>query len=494
MKYIIYISLIFLLISGKNYAQWLIQESGTTAKLNSVYFVNNDTGTTVGANGTVLKTTDGGTNWIAKTSGTSESLNGISYSQPDTGIAVGSYGTIMKTIDGCENWTMLSSGTSNILNDIFYYEGSGIAVGNNGTACYTTNGGSSWTTQVNGFFNLYGVYPTNQDTIYIAGSSGLLVRVTNFGGNITFLTSGTTNTLNSIYFINSNVGYAAGDNGTILKTEDAGNNWTMLTSGTTNNLNDIAFIDINNGIAVGDNGLIIRTTDGGMNWANDTSGTTSNLISVFFTDEIHGTIVGEGGIILRTEESLPVELTSFTATESENNVQLHWTTSTETNNRGFEIEKLNNNKNKRLKDWKNIGFIKGNGTTAEPQTYTYTDNNVSEGQYSYRLKQIDYDGAYEYSKELEVNVNNPDKFTLSQNYPNPFNPTTKIDYSIRTNGNVSLKVYDILGKEVTELVKENQKAGYYSINFNASNLPSGVYIYRIQSNDFTASKKMILMK
>ncbi len=141
-----------------------------------------------------------------------------------------------------------------------------------------------------------------------------------------------------------------------------------------------------------------------------------------------------------------------------------------------------------------IGFVDGNGTTTLVHTYSYTDKNVPPGKYIYRLKQIDFDGSYEYSKEAEVYVSSPDKFSLGQNYPNPFNPTTTINYSLKKDGFVSLNMYNILGQRVADLVNQNQKAGYYNVNFNASDLPSGIYIYTIKTSGFTSSKKMLLIK
>jgi subtilisin family serine protease len=185
---------------------------------------------------------------------------------------------------------------------------------------------------------------------------------------------------------------------------------------------------------------------------------------------------------------IPVELTSFSATAEENNVLLSWTTSTETNNQGFEIQRNSDG------SYKSIGFMDGHGTTTEIQSYIFTDENVSPGKHSYRLKQIDYDGTTEYSNIVAVEVAQPNEYSLSQNYPNPFNPSTTIDYSLLKDGLVTLKVYDVLGKEVVTLINEVQLAGQQKITFDASALSSGVYYYQLVSGDFTSTKKLILMK
>jgi hypothetical protein len=187
---------------------------------------------------------------------------------------------------------------------------------------------------------------------------------------------------------------------------------------------------------------------------------------------------------------VPVELTSFTANVTDNNVTLNWTTATELNNKGFEIERANKND----LNWMSIGFVNGNGTTTEQKVYSFMDRKLDAGTYLYRLKQIDFDGTFIYSQEIEVDLTSPITYQLSQNYPNPFNPTTIIKYQIPVDGLVSLKVYDILGREVKTLVNEFKEAGYYEVEFNAFNIPSGVYFYKLQTKEFTDVKKMIIAK
>ncbi len=191
---------------------------------------------------------------------------------------------------------------------------------------------------------------------------------------------------------------------------------------------------------------------------------------------------------------VPVEMTSFNANVNQGNVVLDWSTATETNNKGFEIQRKSGNST-----FQDVAFINGNGTTSQPHTYGYTDSKLANGAYTYRIKQVDFDGSFSYSKEVTANVNIPATFSLKQNYPNPFNPTTKIDFSLATDSKVSVKVFDILGREIATLLNSNMAAGNHTINFNATNLQSGVYFYRLQAQgnngkDFTSIKKMILMK
>ena len=187
---------------------------------------------------------------------------------------------------------------------------------------------------------------------------------------------------------------------------------------------------------------------------------------------------------------LPVELSSFTSVISKRDVTLNWSTASETNNSGFEIERALVNGS-----YSKVGSVAGTGTTTSAVNYSFTDRNLSSGNYSYRLKQIDFNGNFEYfNLNNEVNVGIPTKFELSQNYPNPFNPSTSINFDLPSDGKVSIKLFDMSGKEVAVLVNEVKTAGYYSVNFNASSLSSGVYFYNITADNFTATKKMMLVK
>lgn len=200
------------------------------------------------------------------------------------------------------------------------------------------------------------------------------------------------------------------------------------------------------------------------------------------------------GIILT--DPLPVELTSFTAKLIGKNVRLSWQTSTEINNFGFEVERFENS------DWVKIGFVNGNGNSNSPKDYSFIDDKVkTDGTIKYRLKQIDNDGQFEYSDVISVTFS-PNEFELFQNYPNPFNPSTSISWNSKVDGEVTIKIFDILGNEITTLLNEFEEAGNHKIDFNTSNLnsnlASGVYIYQIEIKNsqllFTTNKKMTLIK
>jgi WD40 repeat protein len=195
-----------------------------------------------------------------------------------------------------------------------------------------------------------------------------------------------------------------------------------------------------------------------------------------------------------TNGTIPVELTSFIVDASENNVILNWITASETNNSGFEIYKMEKKAEGQLSNWERIGFVEGQETTTKEHSYSFVDKNITTGKYQYRLKQIDYDGSYTLSNIVEIEIKVPLEFSLEQNYPNPFNPTTTIWYSIPESGNVDLRVFNALGSEVMELVNEFKNSGNHSINFDAENLSSGIYFYKLSVNNFSEIKKMILMK
>jgi hypothetical protein len=195
------------------------------------------------------------------------------------------------------------------------------------------------------------------------------------------------------------------------------------------------------------------------------------------------------------DPALPIELTSFTALSVGNNVILNWQTATEVNNYGFEVERRAVKSERSPKDnWQKIGFVSGAGTSNAPKEYSYSDATVYSGKYVYRLKQIDQDGTFEYSQLIEVSKQLPEQITLNQNYPNPFNPSTTIAYQLQSENHVTLKVFDVLGKEVETLVNEVQQPGNKSVTFDASALASGIYFYRLQSGSFSQTHKLLLLK
>lgn len=229
------------------------------------------------------------------------------------------------------------------------------------------------------------------------------------------------------------------------------------------------------------------------------SGLTSSQNKLRFELRTDGSVTKDGWYIddigIYVYAIIPVELSSFTAAALDNSVELKWTTSSETNNSGFEIQRKVLGENS---DWTKIGFVPGNGTSTEIHNYSFVDNEPFKGINLYRLKQIDYDGTYKIFNSVAVNFDQPMSFTLEQNYPNPFNPTTTIGFVIPNNigakNIVTLKVYNVLGNEVATLINEEKAAGKYEVVFDASALPSGIYYYKLSVGNFSDVKKMIVVK
>ena len=205
--------------------------------------------------------------------------------------------------------------------------------------------------------------------------------------------------------------------------------------------------------------------------------------------ELNGTLDVNGNILWVAGSPMPVELSSFSAVILKSGINLKWRTETEVNNYGFEILRQAQNDT-----WNLLGFVKGHGNSNSPKDYSFIDVNVADGKYSYRLKQIDTDGKFEYSKTIEIDLSSPMNYQMSQNYPNPFNPITTIRFTLLGTNTVILSIYNSLGERVEELINEVKEEGIYTINFNAERLSSGTYFYRLEVDDFTQTKKMILLK
>jgi len=195
---------------------------------------------------------------------------------------------------------------------------------------------------------------------------------------------------------------------------------------------------------------------------------------------------------------LPVTLLSFTVTAMKRDAVLNWATSMEINNKGFEVERSKKDESTgSFTAWEKIAFIGGAGSTQQPVEYIYTDRKLNDGSFRYRIKQVDFNGNFEYftpQNNGDVIIGKPVKFEVSQNYPNPSNPVSKIDFQLPKDSKVTLKVYDLTGKEVSILIDGNIAAGFHTVEFNGSNLASGVYIYKLNAGEFSDIKKLVLVK
>ncbi len=484
-----------------------ISSSVTTQILYRVSFPTETTGYAVGGSitsgnsfGDVLKTTNGGETWTKLAFNPGYRIYSVFFLNENTGfIGVQGPTGVYKTTDGGANWTQLNTSTgvaSNSIYDIkFYNENLGFAMYSNGEVARTTNGGVNWVpVSANwGAAAGYEIFLADSQTIYLCGGGNRISKSTNAGLSFSQLGSLGTIILYSMHFFDAAHGFIAGSGGKLYKTEN-GLSFTEIQLPTTATFQSIRFATDNIGWLGGTSGVLYYTLDGGNNWipSHISIGSTQTIRDM----RLAGSrlwLVGTDGLIIRgyADPVIPVELTAFTANVIGSSVFLNWSTATETNNYGFEIERQLT-----AGSWETIGFVSGYGTTTEPKSYSFKDDlthNLSLTQ-SYRLKQIDYDGSITYSQEIEIDVKLPNVFELEQNYPNPFNPNTTIRYQIRQDGFVTLKIYDILGIEVAVLVNEETPQGIYNVQFTTNNLSSGVYFYQLKAGEFIQTKKMIYLK
>ena len=407
----------------------------------------------------------------------------------------------------------------------------------------TTDSGASWVITADGLsFSFFGIPitqdPTHPDTLYMMNGINF-ARSTDFGS--TWVTISTTVGSNSApcdieVFPDTSI-ILVGDNGTgIFKSTDYCVTWSQTYS-TSGEIPTVAVDFQNPGIAwatkwSGGGGMLrstnycqtwtlvpyfgsinmwgvhVQETDGNIilansystspgSWRSTDGGTTWIPINIPATgyqvvsiDSMTQFAAQGGGFYkLNSPYFIPVELTSFSASISNDRIILNWNTATELNNQGFDIEQSFDNQK-----FEKIGFVTGSGTTTEQKSYTYSVKNVVTEKTYYRLKQVDFDGQFEYSSTIEVKGIIPKKFSMEQNYPNPFNPSTKIDFTLPIESNVKISVYNLIGQKVAEIVNAKFNAGKHSFEFNASNLSSGIYLYKIEAGDFTSTKKMQLIK
>ncbi len=647
---------------------WVKQASGTTNNLNSVYFVNTDTGFAAGDAGTLLRTTNGGNDWTSLSSGTTNSLYEVKFFDPGNGVIVGDAGIVLKTTDGGISWSSESSGTTANLTAVSFADSTTLVAGaENGTIIRSTDGGITWT----GVANPSG-HPAAFTSISFGNANdGLACAPTAYTDILRTTDAGTTwsvvnesFTLYGVQYISSNtaiaVGYEIGTGSASVsaKTTDNGRTWNgtggpfdryaELTAISAPEANFWSVIDDKNNAD-----QILCTTNGGSSWNAQITG---NFYAIFFTDSNNGTVVGSGGTIMHTtdggatippEPALDLPLNGTTGVSTSVMLEFHPATlfasyglqvSKDSNFTTFVLNLSNlhpandgniyyllsgldsntvyywraNTSNvygtsswsktwhfKTISSYPNL--VVYDGTLQSPwddaswsSTVVYTDTNaikvsadawgswsahygswgsqvVNPATYSglgvslygnasvgiefendssqsfpyilenaggnnwmdykipmsslnpndYSITRIDVQSnnsaPVEYfvknirliggpkttsaansltyaAKGLKMNNYMPLTFNLLQNYPNPFNPSTVIRYQLASKDFVTLKIYDELGRVVQTLVNQYQNQGWYRVNFNASNLASGLYIYRIQAGRFIAAKKMMLLK
>ena len=491
--------------------------------------------------------------WVLKRSGSS--LGGpIDYNKFNPNIVYfGSGSTIYKSTDRGETFSIAGNsipGSSEIKSVLLDDNNPGtylVAIESSPDKIMkTTNDGQTWTVSLNNAtFSYYGIPmtedPSHPDTIYTMNGVNFL-RSPDFGD--TWITLSSTTGSNSApcdieVFPDTSI-ILIGDNGTgIFRSTDYGSTWaqTYFTSG---EIPTVAVDFTNPGIAwatkwSGGNGLLkstnygatwtlqsgftqsmwgvhVQPTDGnvvitgcyscGNSWRSKNGGQTWTQIPIASTNYQFAIIdsmnqfaaQGNGFYKLDSQYFIPVELASFSAQLIDKDVILNWTTATELNNQGFEVECSIDNEN-----FTKIGFVPGFGTTTEMKSYSFRSSDVQAGIQYYRLKQIDFDGTSTIYNSVEVTGPVPNTFVLNQNHPNPFNPSTKISFSLPVESVVNIKLFNLLGQEVTQIANADFPSGNHNVEFNADGLSSGTYIYTFEAKgvngaNFKSTKKMLLLR
>jgi photosystem II stability/assembly factor-like uncharacterized protein len=375
-----------------------------------------------------------------------------------------------------------------------------------GSIYKSTDNGKNWyeSKHSNGGTGGFQTIACRDSNVYVGGSYDWFYYSTNNGSSWNWegSSSGLTKAPLSLAVNSSGDIFTGTSGGGVFKSTNYGVNWAAVNTGLTDRYINTIAINSSGVIYVGTHSSGVFTSiDNGAHWISDTTGLTNLDIRSIAFDPSGYVYAGaykssSNGGLWRSTALTPVELTTFTVSEKDNGAVLQWNTATEVNNYGFEIERrVVNGERQTVNSWVNIGFIKGAGTSNAPKVYSYSDAIGFSGRYIYRLKQVDNDGSYKYSNEAEVTIAVPKVFALSQNYPNPFNPSTTIEFTLAEDSHVSLKVFDMMGREVATLINQDLRAGEpHGAIFNASRLASGMYFYRLETEKSSLVKKLMLLK
>lgn len=468
-----------------------------------VYFTNELTGYAADGRytgGPLYKTTDGGLNWFGLPNFPSQvftsSLRCVTFTDSVTGFAGSAPARIVKTTDAGDSWYIVNrtglTDTIGLINRFFFInQKTGWAVTTRGGILKTTDGGENWFAQLNAGISVIfkSIHFVNSLYGWTANASQWPYKTTNGGENWIQQTNLNIFNTRDIYFLDSLNGFTI----KILelyRTTNSGNNWfTQFNPQYV--LRNFGWLSKNHGFIVGDG--VYETTNSGNTWQEILELRNIGLQKFHSPKNYIGYSVGNLGLVYKYIDTtiVPVELNSFSANVDGNYVELNWSTSSELNNSGFQVEKSFDKET-----WFNIGFVDGSGTTTNVNHYSFIDNEIISDIQFYRLKQIDYDGSYEYSKVIEVNSEfNISSYHLFQNYPNPFNSSTIIDYQVSVKSLVNISLCDIKGEKILELVNDEKEKGLYTTALTNNRLPSGVYLVRmITSTGYSAVIKITLIK
>jgi photosystem II stability/assembly factor-like uncharacterized protein len=382
-------------------------------------------------------------NWYAQNSNHLGQITGIHMISQTEGWACGDAGAMLHTTNAGTTWSLITMTGADLHQIVFKDANTGIVVGDNGIVFTTTNGGTNWISKNSGTsLQLRGAAFAGGSTFFAVGRDGAAIKSTDDGNSWTTLNSGTTERLLCVTAVGQSVWVGVRD-GLMLFSNNGGTTFTSMSNPAPDDIKDIQFVDGSTGFACGSNSFFMYTSNGGTNWTSRSAGILVGLNGLHFTNQNDGWTVGGAGTLYSTT-----------------NAGLNWiaitTPTTQDLNSIHSFDGVN--------AWAvgNSGEIV---TNYSPPTVVDNENNLV-----------------------------PNSLVLEQNYPNPFNPTTTIRYSIPVEAHVKLTIFNLLGEQLYALVNKVQQAGVYELEFNASKLSSGTYIYRLDSGIFTSSRKLILLK
>ena len=534
---------------------WRHQSGGVKGVLGSVFFINENIGWAVGNDNTILCTHDGGTIWEVQSIAqnlSNHQFTSVYFTDSNKGFIAG-WEVFLSTTNGGQNWTVLDAVDPTPLSVYFWDNLLGWRVGYGGMIQQTTDGGQSWhflsksftneefvkvdfVDKLNGWIlsperiyhttnggdswdskkiiptqGLEDIFGTDALRCYAVGynwenSSGFILKTLNAGNDWELINIDYDVVLRSAFFLNNEVGWVVGDSGIILHTYNGGENWIKQENNTNKILSSVDFVDDKNGWIAGENGITLKTSDGGKNWSINTTDTIGYIRSIDFIDSLNGWMVSgncwpDAKVLSKTNEVVGCSGSIWRSKDG----GISWVKQLE----GHSVYKF-----VKFIDLE-VGFVSGGQLLC-----------TKDGGENWELQHIPFDGiaSTEFVDErtgwivgmggaimrtldgsisaIDLNINTCNykstHYVLFPNYPNPFNPTTTIKYSIPKQSNVKLKIFDLLGSEVATLVNKEQQQGNYEVEFNPSadrlRLTSGVYLYRLQADDYVETKKMMLIK
>jgi photosystem II stability/assembly factor-like uncharacterized protein len=515
-------------------AVWEPQSPGTTTTFYGIAALNEQTAVTVGASGTILRTENAGVLWLPVTSGITTSLMAVYFADENHGWACGQSGVILATTDGGNSWSPQYSGITQFVYYVHFIDSlNGWACGQNGFVLHTSNGGALWEIQPTGStMALWSIRFANALEGWTVGQSGTILYTSDGGLTWNPQVSGSSDYLQSVFCLNADTVFAVGGNGTILRTMDGGTTWTPCISGTNNWLYQCFFSDANHGWAVGRYGTVYVTSDGGESWSLQYETPSSSVVlrSVSMANSLVGWICGTAGTVLYTTNGGIVSPLEITLTPVNPPIQIPAGGGSFTYN--LLIENISDS-TIMFDGWIEAVLPNGNlypilarenlslpssGTMQRAMTQNVPAG-APPGNYTYRASVGDYpDTPWDRSSFDFVKITGGDgvgypdwnldgwdpdnraagylplENALISAYPNPFNPRTRLEYTLPVTGHIRVQVLDLQGREVSLLVDREQTAGSYSLMFDGSHLPSGMYFYALTYGSRQIVGKMVLMK